>query len=265
MSIADARAAMARAYASGETPKLDSVSPDGMNEIWTIGGVLFLLPVIPEDAPPEVEYALLLRREASFTGQCDMCGAAFDVEFVEDLEPGSLSAGVFRHRANCLAADNNIIPLVNAYYERRNEASLNEALAAASRRTQEKVLNRIPDRVDISPTGKLRERFIGYLDEKIATAKGRCPHLISDPLQTWHIMMWDDNWRCDECAFVFSREYRRRPFLDPIEDQSCDYCRRYSPTFLQQTISKVGTFLLYGAACRRCAQEFEAGDESMGV
>jgi hypothetical protein len=76
MSIAEAKATMARAYASGEVSKLDSVSPDGMNEIWTLGGVLFLLPAIPADAPPEVEYALSLRRDASLSGQCDMCGAA---------------------------------------------------------------------------------------------------------------------------------------------------------------------------------------------
>lgn len=110
MSIAEARAIMARAYASGETPKLDSVSPDGINEIWILGGVLFFLPLIPDDAPPEVEYALLLRREATFTGHCDMCGAAFDVEPVEDLEANRLSAGVFWHRGNCLAVDENIIP-----------------------------------------------------------------------------------------------------------------------------------------------------------
>jgi hypothetical protein len=262
MSLAEAKAAMARAYASGEVPKLDSVSPDGMNEIWTLGSVLFLLPVIPPDAPPDVEYALRLRRDASLSGQCDVCGAAFDVQHVEDFEDSSLSAGIFPHRGNCLAADENIYPLVNAYYEKRNKASNEEALAEASRRTKEKALAALPNRVDISATGNMRERFLGYLDEKIATAKGRCPHLESAPAQTWHIFMWDDTWRCDECIVRFAIDYRQRPFLSLIEDHSCDYCGRYSPTYLQQTLSRVGNFLLYGAACRRCAREFEAGDES---
>jgi hypothetical protein len=262
MSIAEAKAALARAYASGEAPKLDSVSPDGMNEIWILGSTLFLLPVIPDDAPPEVEYALLLRREASFTGQCDMCGAAFGVEPIEDFEASSLSAGTFPHRGNCLATDENILPLLSAYYEKRAEASLNEALGAASKRTQEKIDKNIPNKIHVSPKGEMNKRFIGYVDKKIAAAKGHCAHLESDPVQTWNIAMWDDTWRCDECTGLFSIVYRQRPFLDPIEDKSCDYCRRYSPNFLQQTITKLDTFVLYGAACKRCAREFGVGDES---
>lgn len=263
MSVAEAKAAIARAFASGETPKLDSVSPDGMNEIWTLGEVLFLLPVIPSNAPPEVEYALRVRREASLTGQCDMCGAAFGVEPVEELEGTSLSAGVFPHRGNCLAADENIYPMVRAYYEKQNKVTPEEAYHAASRRTKEKVFKHVTNRIDVPATGKIRERFIGYLDQKLATAKGRCPHLASDPAQTWHIAMWDDTWRCDECSMRFSIEYQKHPFLDPIEDHSCDYCRRYSPRSLEQTLTRIDTFLLYGAACRRCAQELRAGDESM--
>jgi hypothetical protein len=262
MSVAEAKAAMARAYASGEAPRLDSVSPDGMNEIWMLGGALFLLPVVPANAPAEVEYALRLRRDASLTGRCDMCDAAFDVEPVEDFETGSLSAGIFPHRGNCLAADENIFPLISSFYEKQRKTSRIEAFDAASKRTKEKALENLPNRIDIPATGKMKERFTGYLDQKLATAKGRCPHLESNPVQTWNIMMWDNTWRCDECALRFSVEYRQRPFLDPIEDHSCDYCRRYSPRFLQPTVSRVGTFLLYGAACRRCTQEF-SGDESM--
>lgn len=96
MSIAEAKAAMARAYASGEVPKLDSVSPDGLNETWTLGNVLFLLPVVPPDAPPELEYALRLRRDASLSGTCDECGAAFNVKPWEDEGASSLSLGLFR-------------------------------------------------------------------------------------------------------------------------------------------------------------------------
>ena len=46
MSIAEQKALLARAYASGETPQLDSVSPDGINEIWKLGDILFLLPLV---------------------------------------------------------------------------------------------------------------------------------------------------------------------------------------------------------------------------
>jgi len=265
MSVAEAKAAMARAYANGEVPKLESVSPDGMNEIWTLDGVLFLLPAIPPDAPPEFEYALRLRRDASLSGQCDVCGAAFNVQPVDGFEDSNVSSSVFPHRGNCLAADGNIYPLMSAYYEKRNKTGRKETLAAASRRTKEKVLAAVPDRdrVDILVTESIRERFLGYLDEKIATAKGRCPHLQSNPAQTWHIAMWDDTWRCDECTVRFAMANRQRPLLSPIEEHSCDYCRRYSPTYLQQTLTRVSTFLLYGAACRRCARELEVGDESV--
>jgi hypothetical protein len=267
MSVAEAKTAMARAYASGKIPKLDSVSPDGANEIWTLGGVLFLLPAIPANAPPEVEYALRLRRDAYLSGQCDMCGAALDVQHTEDFGDTNLSAGIFPHKGHCLAADENIYPMMSAFYEKRNRTSGKEALAAASRRTEEKILAALPDgfRVDIPATGRNRERFLGYLDRKIATAKGRCQHLQSGPAQTWHTYMWDETWRCDECNIRFAMANRRRPLLSPIEEYSCDYCRRYSPTYLQPTLTRVSNFLLYGAACRRCAGELEAGDKSKEV
>ncbi len=263
MSTAEAKAAMARAYTSGEAPTLDSVSPDGMTELWKLGDALFLLPVIPPDAPPEVEYALRLRRDASLSGQCDMCGASFSVQPSEDFGTGSVSAGLFPHRGNCLAADENIFPLVTSFYEKRDKVTHSEAFEAASRRTKEKILSALPNRTEISATDGMKERFLGHLDEKLASAKGRCPHLTSNPAQTWNIFMWNDRWRCDECHLRFATDCQRQSPLAPIEDLSCDYCRRYSPTYLKPTVSRVGTFLLYGAACRRCAREFESETENV--
>lgn len=264
MSIADAKAAMARAYAGGDVPQLDSVSPDGMNEIWTLGHVLFLLPVVPPNAPPELEYALRLRRDASLSGQCDECGAACAVLPTENPQTENISAGLFSRRGNCLAADGNIYPLLSAYYQKRDNTSLDDRLAASSRQTEAKLLASLPDRIDIPATSSINERFVKLLDEKIATAKKHCPHLDSDPVQTWHVFLWDDTWRCDECSFRFAAAHRSGPpLLSPLEESTCDYCRRYSPTFLHQTVSRVGTFVLYGAACRRCAREFETGDDSL--
>jgi hypothetical protein len=261
MSVPEAKAALARAYRSGEVPRLDSVLPDGINEVWMLGSVMFLLPVIPANAPPEVEYAFRLCRDAYLSGQCETCGATPDVQHVEDFEGTNLSAGMFPHRANCLAADENIYRLATTYYEKRDKVNREDALDAASRRTKEKVLAGVPNRVDISATGSNRERFLGYLDEKIATAKERCPHLEANPAQTWHIFMWDSTWRCDECNVRFTMDSRERPYLSPIEEHSCDYCRRYSPRYLEPTLTRAGNFLVYGAACRRCAREFEAGDK----
>lgn len=154
---------------------------------------------------------------------------------------------------------------MRAYFKNRSKISPKQALAAVSRETEDKLLASLPDRTNIPATDEMKERFIKILDNKIATAKGGCGHLRSQPTQTWHIFMWDDIWRCNECLLRFSVSRRNRgPLLSPMEENTCDYCRRYSPTYLKQTVSRVGQFVLYGAACRRCGREFESGGESVG-
>lgn len=264
VSIAEQKALLARAYASGETPKLHSVSPDGTNEIWGLGEVLFVLPVVPTDSPPELQYAIRLRRDASLSGKCDECGAAFDIESSEPAGTDSVGTGLFSHRGNCLAADENVAPLMSAFNDSRNKTSLEESLETAIRDTGTKLTAALPNHVKVPATTKSHERFTAFLDEKIASAE-KCGHLKSQPAQTWHIFMWGDTWRCDECMARFSYVGKTdgTPFLSPLEEMTCDYCRRYSPTYLQPTITRIGTFVLYGAACRRCAREFKSGDDSM--
>jgi hypothetical protein len=262
VSVVDAKAAMARAYASGATPALDSVSPDGLNEIWKLGNSLFLLPAIPPDAPPELEYALRLRRDASLSGQCDGCGAAFDVESSDNMPASNVSSGLFPHRNNCLAADENIGPLLRLHYKSRRTSSLDEQLVAASRKTRAELEANLPNRTDVRSTEEVNDQFTGLLDEKIATARSRCGHLDASPVQTWNIFLWNHTWRCDECMFRFAMEHRDRPLLSPLEENTCDYCRRYSPIYLRPTISRISTFVLYGSACRRCARTFTEGNTS---
>jgi hypothetical protein len=264
MPTPEAKATMARAYASGETPKLDSVSPNGRNEIWSLANVLFLLPVIPPGAPAELEYALRLRRDASLGGQCDECGASFDVAPADELDYAEISTGLFAHRGNCLAADENIIPLMDAYDRARSSVSVDDEIAVASRETRDKIAESLVNRIDVKVTGKVEARVKRLLDEKLARSPNGCGHLKSRPIQTWHIFLFDDVWRCDECWLRFASSMQDRGLrLSPLEESTCDYCRRFSPTSLAPTVSRVGTFVLYGAACRRCAQDFGVVDESV--
>jgi hypothetical protein len=258
MSVPDAKASMARAYASGKPPKLLSIDASGTDELWAIGDVAFVLPAVPPDAPPLLEYALRLRREATLTGACDQCGTNLRIEPIETNGLPNVSASVLPHRSNCPAADENILPLLDAYSKEHSIQSSKEALTAASRRTKERLNSVLKNRTDVKLTGEVEQKANKLLDEKLeATAGKACGHLKSRPAQTWNLYLWDDTWRCDECSLRFSESVRSGAFrLDPIEDLSCDYCHRYSPNTLTPTVTRIGIHVMQGAICRRCAREW---------
>jgi hypothetical protein len=266
MPVSGAKAAMARAYASGQKPKLIEVSPSGDNELWSLDRVLFLLPVIPPGASPELEYALRLRRDASLAGCCDQCGATFTIDSVAGQEDPDVSAAFFPHRSNCLAADDNIIPLLEEHYNKHHSDDTEEILQAASRRTKEKLRDSLRDRrVDIRVTEELQARMEKVLDDKLAATAGRfCGHLKYNSAQTWNICLWDDFWRCDECHLRFAMTVQAGAFrLSADEEDTCDFCRRFAPMSLQPTVVRINLWVLYCAACRRCAKEL--GDAGLNV
>jgi hypothetical protein len=243
---AEQKALMARApaYASGETPEFDSVSPDGSVETWRLSDLLFVLLVVPPDAPPELEYALRLRRDASLSGQCDDCGAAFDIECLESAGRGSIGTGLFPHKGTCLASDENILPFMVAYYKAQERSSIEEMLEAASRDTGARLAAVMSDQVRLPKTDGNHKRLTEILDEKIANSR-HCGHLTSRPAQTWSIFIWGDTWRCNECLARFADAGRTRgvPLLSSPEESTCDFCRRYSPTFLQPIVTRMGLLL----------------------
>lgn len=263
MPIPDAKAALARAYASGKEPHLTAVHASGTDEVWELDGVAFIVPVIPAGAPPLLEYGLRLRRDATLSGSCDQCGATFDMDPQFKGSPLNVSSGSFPHRTTCPAADENLLPLMQAHYEQHAKVDLQEDLTAASRRTREQLKPIFEVGTEIGSSDKVREKAEKFLDRKLEETVGNfCPHLKTQPAQTWHINLWDDTWRCTECNLRYVESFRSGVSrINPIEDHSCDYCHRYAPNTLQPIVMRLGIHVLHGAMCRRCRSEWEQNRE----
>lgn len=258
MSIPEAKAVIARAYASGKTPKLLSVSPSGHDELWALDEVVFVVPTVPADAPPLLEYAIRLRREATLTGECDQCGASFSVAPMEELDDAALSGGGFAHRGNCPATDENIAPLLEKHYRSHENVRVRDEIKSVKRKTKEKVVASIPNRIDLEVTKEVRSKANRLLDKRLATSVIKtCGHLKAVQLQTWNLFLWDDTWRCDECNLRFLESLWRGAFrLSLLEEYSCDFCRRYAPTSLTPVVMRIDIFVIQGAMCRRCGPEW---------
>jgi hypothetical protein len=85
--------------------------------------VAYVLPVIPEDAAPEVREGLARRRLAALTGQCP-CGADNPAltrqqrrarERRKAKATNTLLRAAFEHENDCLAVDDNLIPHLRAW------------------------------------------------------------------------------------------------------------------------------------------------------
>jgi hypothetical protein len=255
VGAAEAKAALARAYAAGEEPRLVSVASSGRDEIWALGDVAFVLPVIPSDAPPELEYSLRLRREACLTGKCDQCNAAFGVQSSKKIGRGNLSEAFMPHRRNCPAHDDNVRPLLDSYYEEQEGKSLAEALQEASSRTKIKIEELLPaSRVTVENTEE-RQEWAEALIDKLLQEGDRCDHLKVRPAQTWNILLGTSKFQCDECYAYLQASVARGEWRLPfIEDNTCDHCRRYSSS-LGPLVIRVSNFVLRGGVCRRCSTQ----------
>lgn len=259
MSVPDAKALMARAYASGKTPKLLSVVPNGSDEIWVLDEVAFLVPVVPPDAPPLLEYALRLRREALLSGVCDQCGATHGrIEPIDEAYSSKINSAFFIHRSNCPATDEYILPLLDKYKKEHSSMLARDQIASASRKIKEKIVASLGNRFNNNVSSETEEKTKDLLDQRLSTSPMKvCGHLGSRPAQTWNLFLWNEMWRCDECDLRFSESIRTGAFsLNPIEDNSCDFCHRYAPMTLMPSVMRVGIYIMRGAMCRRCAREW---------
>jgi hypothetical protein len=77
------------------------------------GGVLFVLPSIPDAAPAEIKDALAIRNTASRTGRCPRCLAG--VEYDGPLEPGKVAQAWMAHEEWCPAGNERLAELVEQY------------------------------------------------------------------------------------------------------------------------------------------------------
>lgn len=252
MRSAEFKAALAELYGAGEEPSFISKAPNGFDEVWAIGKCAFIVPVIPGDASPELEYALRLRRGALLTGRCDGCDAVpGSSEVLDGLNVGGV---VFPHRRNCPASDENVGPMLEPYQRTWRKRAVESALKQTSAATRDDFARRVSDH-GIQITNPAYHEWVDTLMERLLSEEvlDTCPHLMGDPLQTWNTLLGYETWLCNDCWTGMQFAIRSGDFRLPlVEDHTCDRCRRYSGTLAPLAI-RMNHFIIRGGLCRQCS------------
>jgi len=248
------KAALARAYSNGAEPTYVSIAPNGRDEMWAIGDMAFVVPVVPSDAPLELKFALRVRRNALLTGHCDECGAIVGTNFEAKLAEINIAGSLIPHRRNCPAADHLVRPQLEQYYASRSDESLVDALEVASQKTRNELEQQLTSRIEL-PKDTYGAWAQDLIDRKSnGEVVEMCDHLKVDLAQTWTMLLGLDKWHCDECWAYLQHEILERRFQLPmLEEHTCDYCSRYVAD-LQPLVVRVNNFVMRGGMCRRCAR-----------
>lgn len=245
---AKTKGAMANAYGAGERPRFLSLAPNGHDELWGIGKVMFVLPTVPDDAPPHLEYALRTRRDALLSGICDNCGAVVDFQNLGTIEDVNFGPAIVPHRVTCPASDE----LTKEALDKFHQDQFRKAVDKTSRETVAKLETRVRNRVHIKGAAT-EEWALSLLDEKCKSAS-LCTHLSESPIQTWNMQLGELEWLCDQCWADYLGVVRTEgPQLSIVEDLTCDMCRRYCRS-LEPLVLRLSQFVLMGGLCRRCAK-----------
>lgn len=260
MGEAESKAALASVYSQGKEPRLISVSDSGLDEAWAIGDTLFIVPAIPTGAPPLLEYALRVRREATFTGSCSVCGATVGTLTFGTGSTAPLKHSSIPHRNNCPALDGNITPQLVQHYKDRSGQTLEQQLQKATKQTRLKIQsmpteNRIP--VKSASFEKWASQFI---DASLRDSSA-CGHLKGDVAQTWNMLTGDGTWKCDECFAYYQDSVRKGEVtLSQEEEHTCDRCRKFAPP-LEPMLIRIDNFYILGGMCSSCSIESQQPPE----
>lgn len=270
MSQADAKADLYAAYARGETPAFRGAMPHGLDEAWALGDVLVVLPAVPPNCSPELEFALRLRRGAILTGRCEKCEAVPTLGRKDaDLGVPALEA-LFRHRRHCPARDENVKALLASYHgERAAEDTEEKDFDWAQEINRAKVAPAKVDGIQMSSSrGKTAAvDVLSQLDPNDENVRV-CDHLHAHPMQPWNIFIAKRSWKCDQCWAYAVKDMmdgvRIGKNLGPVEEFTCDLCRRYSPNTLVPLLMRIDIFVMHGAVCQRCQVKYavQPGEES---
>lgn len=213
---------------------------------------MFVLPAVPAGAPPELEYGLRVRRDAVLSGTCEECNASLKADPFGRLEGVETATAIIAHRRNCPASDGNLLPQLWRFREERTSTSVDEIFAAASQATRLSIEARTPSRRMIH-NRKFEAWGRRLLDEKLAESS-KCGHLHADPVQTWHLLLGDTRWMCNQCWEYQSQEIvRGNSPINAQEEYTCDHCRTVKDE-LEPLILRIGTFVLHGGLCRTCSK-----------
>jgi hypothetical protein len=92
--------------------------------------------------------------------------------------------------------------------------------------------------------------------QRFATAP-RCTHLQRRPVQPSHLVAWSGVWRCSPCLREFTDATRGT--LDPIEEFTCDRCRRYAPSSIEPAVIRQDFWVVVAGLCGPCSDALIAG------
>lgn len=255
MGEAESKAALAGIYSQGKEPRLVSVSDSGHDEAWAIGDALFIVPAIPPDAPALLEYALRVRREATFTGQCSVCGASVGILTFGNTSDTPLSHSSIPHRNNCPALDENLAPQLAQHYRDRSSQTLEQQLQSATKQTRLKAEAATPAGNRIPITNSAFEKWAASFIDARLNDSPTCGHLKANIAQTWNMSTADRSWRCNECFTYYQESVRKGEVpLSYQEEHTCDRCRRFAPP-LEPMLVRVDNFFIVGALCSACSTE----------
>ncbi|WP_458691255.1 hypothetical protein [Nocardia tengchongensis] len=256
MESAQFKAHLANAYTGKKQSVFISAAPNDFDEIWAIGDVAFVVPVVPDDADPELSYALTLRRHALLTGRCDGCDAVPGETEVYRRHGMNLAPMTFPHRRNCPASDQSAGPLLEAHQNVIKTQTMERKVQDVMVSTGDKFRSEIPSNAQRLVDAGAVEWGKELLDRELnAKPLFVCHHLISEPVQTWCKLLGDNRWHCQECWGDVLLLIRSGEFCLPlVEDFTCDYCRRYCRE-LSPIRMRVGIHLLQGGLCTKCKQK----------
>lgn len=251
----DLKAALAAAYSRGDTPRFVQVISGTSDELWVIGESALVVPGIPANAPAGLEFGLRARRDALFSGSCEECNSVLSHERISigDSEMPMLAA-VLKHRASCPASDESLAPQLRSFRESQASIPKMELIEAASRNTRERVQRELGVSGSTPGVSKHFERWAKGLLDSLTLDKQvpRCDHIKREPYQTWNLQLGQNRWMCDNC-WAYQLESLRSgvPIVDPVEDNTCDRCRRESDK-LEWVVLRIGTWVMSGGLCTAC-------------
>lgn len=258
---AEAMARLSAAYAAGGTPKFVRLLPTG-DELWGLNEVALVVPGVPPDCPPALEYALRLRRDTLISGTCPRCGAVPTIQPPPHGFEGSDDVGIFgalfHHKVSCPGLDKTTERLLGAHRAALSERTAEEQFEVAQHATRER-LAWMKDRPATDHlTSDHSLAFGGELLERLLTAASTCANLAADPVQQWNVLIAEGYWRCEVClAYRFSEiKSGQGQDLGFPEEFCCDVCRRFAPNTLQPLVLRMDIFVMTGAMCGRCRPDF---------
>lgn len=258
-NAADTRAQLFSMYSSGQKPRFLRLHPNGTDEIYALGEQAVIVPAIPPNAPDVLENALRIRRSAILNGQCPHCKVPATPEVLPDIAGTPALAVTFNHRHRCPAEDKKVLRMISDFERQRQRDDVEELdFNWAQQRNREKMSAIKPYGI-MMDSPKARARAEGLLDQLSVSLPGitRCDHLAIHPAQPWNIFLAAKRWLCDECWERRAEEIsigEKHHFLGPVEEHTCDLCRRFKPEKLQPLMFRIDLFVMHGAACENCVE-----------